>query len=695
MLRDVSDPDSKSIEAYREKRDFERTPEPPPDAAPAERGTSVFVVHRHEARRLHYDLRLEMAGVLKSWAVPRGFSYDPKVKRLAVRTEDHPLRYESFDGVIPKGEYGGGTMTIWDRGRYELVEGTDGPAAVEGGKLEIRLRGHKLRGEWHLVKTRSEKQEWILFKARDRYAREETERAPFFDLSRAAEIPLPEWMEPMKSGGDEPPFSDPEWLFEAEFEGWRASLRKEGEVVRLSSADGRDLSNLLPEIVADVRRLRAENAWIDGVLVAVDERNHPSRAKLEARLSGSAKPTVVFYAFDLLYYDEWDVRPLSLVERKEILSTVLPKLPHLLFVDHVPARGEELHAVATSAGLPAIVGKRASSAYVAGASPDWRRIPAGAAPAGSAEGKEDVDVVGTLRTRRASSRRIQLSNLDKVFWPKEGYTKGDLIRYYDQVADTLLPYLYERPIHMLRYPDGIDGKAFYQKDAPDHTPDWVVTESIESDGDVIRYIICNDRDTLIFMVNLASIDLHPWFSRRATRDNPDWVVFDLDAKESPFTDVVKIAREVGKVLRGIGLRPYLKTSGATGLHVFVPVKPGYSYQQTCAFCEGVSTLVASQNKSIATVERVVSRRRGRVYVDFGQNRRGQTVVPPYVVRPRPGAPVSTPLDWDELDFDLDPVQFNLSNVLPRLARYGDLFQGTLRDPQDLLPAIEAFQKHYL
>jgi bifunctional non-homologous end joining protein LigD len=689
----VSDPSSKSIEAYREKRDFERTPEPPPEPAPVERGTSVFVVHRHEARRLHYDLRLEMAGVLKSWAVPRGFSYDPRVKRLAVRTEDHPLLYESFEGVIPKGEYGGGTMTIWDRGRYELLEATDGPAAVDEGKLEIRLRGRKLRGEWHLVKTRSEKQEWILFKARDGYAREETEKAPFFELSRAAEIPLPEWMEAMKAGEESPPFSDPEWLFEAEFEGRRAALRKQGEEIRLSGADRRDLSSLLPEIAADARRLRAENAWLDGVLVAPDERNRPSRAKLETRLSGSAKPAVVFYAFDLLHYDEWDVRPLSLLERKEILSTVLPKLPHLLFVDHVPARGEELHGVASSAGLPAVIAKRAASAYTGGRSADWRRIPAGAASDASEETKEDV--VEALRSRRTSARRIQLSNLDKVFWPKEGYTKGDLIRYYDQVADTLLPYLHERPIHMLRYPDGIDGKAFYQKDAPDHTPDWVLTESIESDGDVIRYIICNDRDTLIFMINLASIDLHPWFSRRATRDNPDWVVFDLDAKESPFTDVVKIAREMGKVLRGIGLRPYLKTSGATGLHVFVPVKPGYTYDHTRQFCEAVATHVASEHKDIATVERVVSRRRSRVYVDFGQNRRGQTVVPPYVVRPRPGAPVSTPLDWDELDLDLDPLRFNMGNLLPRLARYGDLFQGTLRDPQDLLPAIEAFQRNYL
>ncbi len=680
---------SKSIDAYRKKRDFERTPEPPPDSG-AERGTRTFVVHRHEARNLHYDLRLSMEGVLKSWAVPRGFSYDPKVKRLAVRTEDHPLMYETFEGVIPKGEYGGGTMTIWDRGRYEPLEGADGPKAVSEGKLEVRLRGRKLRGEWHLVKTRSEKDEWILFKARDRYAREDSEKAPFFDLEQAIEAPLPSSIEPMRAGLERSPFSDPAWIFEVEFEGRRVGLRKEGHRIQVLATSGEDLGGRVPEIVREASDLRAENAWIDGVLVAADASQRPSREKLEARLSGSSADPVVFYAFDQLYYEEWDLRPLSLLDRKGILATVLPKLPHVLFVDHVHGRGEELHHVTAAAGLPAVLGKLASSSYVSGASADWCRVPAE-----SPSESKSQDLTDALRARRPGPRKIQLSNLDKVFWPREGYTKGDLLRYYDAIAETLLPYLHERPIHMLRYPDGIEGKSFYQKDAPDHTPDWVVTESIESDGEAVRYIICNDRDTLIWMVNLASIDLHPWLSRRTSRDMPDWVVFDLDAKEAPFADVVKIARAVGKVLRGIGLRPYLKTSGATGLHVFVPVKPGYTYDHTKQFCEAVATHVASEHKDISTVERVVSRRRGRVYVDFGQNRRGQTVVPAYVVRPRPGAPVSTPLDWDELETDLDPVQFSIKTMPARLAKYGDLFQGTLRDPQDLLPAIEAFQKNYL
>ena len=677
----------KSIDAYRDKRDFDRTPEPAPEA-PTDTSFASFVVHRHEARRLHYDLRLEMEGVLKSWAVPRGFSYDPTVKKLAVRTEDHPLAYTEFSGVIPKGEYGGGTMTIWDRGSYELLKADDGPEAVEVGKVEIRLQGTKLRGEWHLVKTKSEKQEWILFKARDHYARDDAEKQPFFDLARASEAPVPEHIAPMTAGEASTRFSDAAWLYEVEFTGERAALRIPSEKATIVGANGDPLGDVLE----DAERFRCEHAYVDGVLVATDKNQRPSRAELDRRFRGESNAKVVFYAFDILHYEEWDIRALPLLERKGILRTVLPKLQHVLFVDHVAARGEEFCGVTEAAGLPAVIAKKASAPYASGPSGDWRRIATM-----DVIGANDKDLVEAIRARKPSTRKIKFTNLDKIFWPEEGYTKGDLIRYYEQVAETLLPYLHERPCHMLRYPDGIHGKAFYQKDAPDHVPDWVETESISSSskGEAIRYIVCNDRDTLVLMANLASIDIHPWFSRRNSQDTPDWAVFDLDPDGSPFPDVVKIARTLGKVLRGIGLRPYLKTSGATGLHIYVPVKPGYTYEHTRQFCEAVAIHIVKEHKDIATVERVVSRRRGKVYIDYLQNRKGQTIVPAYSVRPRPKAPVSAPLDWDELDLDLEPTVFNIKTMLPRLAKLGDLFQGTLRDQQDLLPAIEAFQKHYL
>ncbi len=682
---------SKTIDAYRAKRDFTRTPEPPPEA-PKPVLTLSFVVHRHEARRLHYDLRLEMDGVLKSWAIPRGFSYDPQVKKLAVRTEDHPLAYVDFDGVIPKGEYGGGTMTIWDRGHYQLVKADDGPAAVDAGKLEIELRGQKLRGEWHLVRTRSEKDEWILFKARDRYVREETDKQPFFDLSRALATSLPEPVEPMLFGMEAGPFSDPDWLFEVEFSGRRVQLRKEDQEIRIVDLAGNDLAPHLPEITEQARRMRVESVLADGVLVATDEGQRPSAEKLAARLEGSEAAPVSCYLFDALYYEEWDIRALPLTARKEILSALLLPSSQLLYVDHVRGRGEDFSEVTRSAGLPAVLAKKASSPYASGPSEEWRRIPTGreASP-------QDVDLAEALKSSGPKGRRIPFTNLDKVFWPEEGYTKGDLIRYYDQVAEVLIPYLYERPMHMLRYPDGIHGKYFYQKDAPDHVPEWIEIEEVPSDskGEPIRFIVCNERDTLVYIANLGSIDLHPWFSRRGSLDTPDWAIFDLDPDGSPFADVVKVARSLGKVLRGIGLRPYLKTSGATGLHVYVPVNLAYTYDQTRQFCEAISRYVAADQKDIATVERVVSRRRGKVYIDFLQNRRGQTIVPAYVVRPQPKAPVSAPLEWDELDTELNPADFNIRSILERIDKYGDLFEGALRDKQDLFPAIEAFQRNYL
>jgi bifunctional non-homologous end joining protein LigD len=691
----------KSIDDYRAKRDFARTPEPrPQEVSPLEEpGLPRFVVHRHEARRLHYDLRLSMAGVLKCWAVPRGFSYDPKDKRLAVHTEDHPLSYEEFEGVIPKGEYGAGTMTIWDRGRYRVVN-PDGLAAIEEGKLEIQLYGEKLRGEWHLVRTKSEKDEWLLFKARDRYARNDEGASPTglpVDLSSAVHAPFPESVAPMRVGKTSRAFSAAPWIFEMKFRGERVLARKRGDLITLAGEEGVDLAPSVPEVVSDLGQMRAENALLDGVMVALDESQRPDRKRLARRLRGESSEPVFLYVFDLLYYDEWDLRPLGLLERKRALSALLPRLGSVLYVDHVLERGEDLVRAASSAGLPGVIAKEGPSAYQSGPSPAWLEIPVAAG-----EGARKLRLVEALSrgpgpgSAPAGARKVKFSNLDKVFWPQEGYTKGDLIAYYDQVAEVILPYLRERPMHMNRFPDGIEGKNFYQKDAPDHLPDWIATELIPSDSreEAIRYIICNDRETLLYLANLGSIDLHPWFSRRGSLDSPDWAVLDLDPKEAPFANVVRIARTLGKLLRGIGLRPYLKTSGATGLHIYIPLKPGYTYDHSRLFCEGVATLVASEHRDIATVERVPARRGGRVYIDFLQNRRGQTIVPAYAVRPVPGATVSAPLDWDELSSELSPQEFTIKTVPARLARRGDLFRPALTDLQDLLPAIEAFQQQY-
>ena len=696
---------------YDARRDFRRTPEPLPAPAaggeaeiPAADGT--FVIHRHEARRLHYDLRMATDRVLVCWAVPRGFSYDPAVKHLAVHTEDHPLRYRTFEGVIPKGEYGAGTMLIWDTGSYEVLKADDLAAAIGAGEVKVVLRGRRLRGEWHLVRTRAAhngNDEWLLFKARDRYSRAPGEPAPpVVDRALARSAPLPPCPRAMAAAGDHAQFSDPDWLFELEFDGLRAlAAVADGEV---AFVDPSGTAAVLPAqiraaVARDFAQVRASHALLDGVLVALDRHGRPTRQALEGGATPAADPaqpeaaadaragTVAYYAFDLLHYDEWDLRGLPLVERKQLLRSLLPPLPALLYADHVTASGESLAAVAAGAGFHGLLAKRAASTYRPGAQSDWRRVPLQASA-----GAREVEVGAALAAAASRQREqsdVRFSNLDKVFWPEEGYTKGDLLAFYEQIADFLLPYLRDRPVHMKRFPDGIGGNSFFQRQAPAGVPDWV--ELVEVDARHTRQFVCNDLRTLLYLVNLGSIELHPWLSRRGSLASPDFAVLDLDAKETSFGNAVRVARTAGKVLRGIGLRPAIKTSGASGLHIYVALVAGYQFEQVRLFMEAVARVVARELPAIASVERLPRGRGGKVYVDFLQNRNSATVVPPYVARPVPGARVSMPLEWDELDGDLHPSRFTIANAPDMVARRGDLFRATLTDRQDFAPAIDKLQ----
>lgn len=677
------DSPDKSIEKYRDKRDFERTPEPPP-AMLGRDGPPVYVVHRHEARRLHYDLRVEMDGVLRSWAIPKGFSFDPSVKHLAVRTEDHPIEYEDFEGLIPPGEYGAGAMTLWDKGTYELIKAPDGATAVASGEVKLRLFGRRLRGEFHLVKTNQGKDSWLIFKSKDVFAGPARDSVLGFHPEEAPEKALPARLTPMRAKVEEAPFTDTGWLFEAELMGKRLVAERKGDAVRL-----RGLSHTPPEVERALLRLRAETALLDGVLVASDELGRPSEERLQAILAGELEGELAYYAFDLMHWEGLDLRGYPTRDRKAALRAIVPEGGAVLFVDHVLGEGEHLSEAVAAAGLRAVIAKKADAPYRAGKQAAWKRLPVDAAPV-----EEDVAVALEKAAPKRAPRRVKVSNLEKVFWPAEGLTKGDLIAYYEQVAEVLLPHIQDRPIHLNRYPDGIEGKNFYQRHPPAHLPSWIPTADIpDSGGDMERYVVCNDRDTLLYLVNSGSIDLHPWMSRVDTNHSPDWTILDLDAKQSTFADVVRVARQAGRILRGIGMRPLLKTSGKTGLHVVVPLREGYGYEQSRMFCEAVARVVAHELPDIATVERIPSKRGTKVYVDFGQNGRGQTVVPPYVARPVPGASVSAPLDWDELDLDLSPQAFTLRTLPERLAELGDLFHDALTDRQDLEPAIERLEDY--
>ncbi len=592
-IRTMRDP----LADYRKKRDFAATPEPSPEA-PQPRADDVFVVHRHEARQLHYDLRLEHAGVLKSWAVPRGFSFDPADKRLAVRTEDHPLEYEHFHGRIPRGQYGAGTMTLWDRGRYELVKIASWDEAMERGELKVRLFGRRLRGEWHLVRTQQAKNSWLLFKSRDLWAGHARDSALGIELDTAPAAAVPLSTAPMRWRSERASFRDADWLFEMEFAGRRTLAHKTPDAVDLPGG------GVLPPGVRDgLAALRCDEALVDGVLVVLDERGRPDRGALERALAGAAHD-VVYYAFDLLQWEEYDLRGLPLLDRKAALRTLVPAHAHVLFVDHVAADGPALLRVIHDAGLPAAIAKRAASPYASGPGDDWVRVPAGAAA--------DLAAAAPAARPATAPPRWKPSNLGKVYWPAEGYTKGDLLAYYQAVADVLVPHLRDRPLHLNRFPDGIDGKSFYQREAKEGTPDWVRTEPIPHDGTIVPHHVVDDRDTLLYVVNLGSIDLHPWLSRCASLDAPDFAVLDLDPKSAPFPHVVRIARAAGRLLRGLGLRPLLKTSGKNGMHVFVPLQAGYTYDHSRMFCEAVARVLVRELPDIATVERLPDQRDGKV-----------------------------------------------------------------------------------
>lgn len=673
------------LDEYRRKRDFARTPEPAPGPLRTAAEAPVFVVHRHEARNLHYDLRLEADGVLRSWAVPRGFSYQPGDKRLAVRTEDHPLEYEHFHGRIPKGEYGAGTMRIWDRGRYQLVKITDWATALQQGEVKVRLFGRRLRGEWHLVKTNQGKNTWLLFKSRDRWSGTSRDSALGVDLDAAVEAPLPAAVAPMRCGGERAPFADPDWLFEMDLRGLRTFAGVAGGRGFLRGLE-RPPASLLQEL----SRLRADQALIDGVLVALDPNERPCPATLADRLARGDDDRLCYYAFDLLHWEDYDLRPLPLLDRKAALRALLPEPGRVLFVDHVVGSGPLLLDAIGRAGLPGAIAKRARSGYAAGPSADWLRVPASATATEAILPVRQALAGGAVAG--GGPARVKLSNLDKVWFPQDGITKGDVLAWYGAVADLLLPHLRDRPVHLNRFPDGIDGKSFYQREAKAGTPAWIRTEPLQRDDGIVPHHVCNDRDTLLYLVNLGSIDLHPWLSRVGSPDSPDFAVLDLDAKESPFGDVVRIARAAGRLLRGIGLQPLLKTSGASGMHVYIPLRPGYSYDHSRMFTEAVARVLARELPDIATVERLPRSRAGKVYLDFLQNRRSQTVVPPYAVRPVPGAQVSMPLHWDELEGDLHPSHFTVRTALDRVLRLGDLFRPALEQGTDLLPAIDALQQ---
>ncbi len=773
-----------SLSEYHRKRDPKVTPEP---FGSKKRGKKpIFVVQRHDASRLHYDFRLEKDGALASWAVPKGVPLEPGAKVLAVHVEDHPLEYATFHGEIPKGQYGGGTVEIFDNGTYDLLE------EKPNGQLTFDLHGQKLQGRWSLVPTRMDgkEQNWLLIKRHD-------------DHEDAADV-VPQTYKPMLATLETHIPHGDEWAHEVKFDGFRALAYLRGGECKLVSRNENDLTGRFPEVAkAIVKAVKSPNAVVDGEITRLDPTGKTSFSELQQ----GAGP-LVFYAFDLLELDGEPRTELPLTERKALLRKVLDARVQTVAYSEEFDDGDALFAVAQERGLEGIVSKRTSSAYKSGRrTRDWLKIKTenneefvvagytrgagrragtfGALVLGVNEGSQlryvgnvgtgfndaEIDKLLALlkplhrdtssfavepkmpRVRkgdvqwvepqlvaqvrfgewthdnhlrhpaylgiredkeagevtpeqplaeviRNGRRELRLSNLDKPFWPDEGITKGDLLRYYQSVADVLVPHLKDRPFTMRRYPDGAYGKAFFQKDAPKHMPDWIprykalvsTRETSPASGATkksVEFPVVGDELALLWMVNMGCIDMNSWYSRIDRPDRPDFVLFDLDpTPEVPWSQTIEVALILKQLLDALGLESFPKTSGGKGFHVLVPIDRRSTFEDTRRFAEHVAGAIARTHPKLATTEWSKAKRRG-VLIDANQNGEGKTIASVYSVRPKPGAPVSTPLNWDEVNDKLNPSIYTMAVVLDRVRQHGDLYAGVLTTRQSLSKALKS------
>lgn len=857
-----------SLEKYNKKRDFKKTKEPK-GIKKASKGKLTYVIQKHAASRLHYDFRLEIDGVLVSWAVPKGPSANTADKRLAVQTEDHPMDYFDFEGTIPKGEYGGGTVMVWDYGTYRPENAEDSFAQdnkimkkqLAEGSIKIILSGKKLQGAWHLVEMKGKENMWLLMKSKDEFA---GTKVKFDEKSAVSGLDFPEiekngnnyssaqkkklpkktkaqiaseskqqfsaeelkdaekikkfpkeWRPQLATLATEP-FDNSDWIFENKFDGYRALVQMHNNKVDLISRNGNSFNSKYVEVVEKLEKINGDMI-IDGEIVVEDGKGKSYFQWLQHFDENPQKGTLKFYVFDILYFQGFDLRDLPLIQRKKILKALLPKSDTIIFSSHTEGQGIETFKAIEKLGGEGIIAKRKDSKYhVNQRSRDWLKIKTTKQqemviggftdPSGSRKGfgallvghydednfvysgkvgtgfsdddlkdlrekleklerktsafktppklkgthwvtpqlvaqlkfsewtdsghlrqpvflglridKEAKEIVredkvsvnsktaeskvekkslkNKGKTSKGSGRKgedsnflsdskVEFSNLDKIFWPEEKYTKGDVIAYYDTVSEYILPYLKDRPQSLLRTPDGISKPGFFQKNVEGQVPDWIKTRKLKSktDGESSTYLLCQNRDSLLFLANWGCIEINPWNSRIGTLNNPDYIIFDLDPNEASMDKIIATALELKNILDMLEVPAYVKTSGGKGIHVFIPVLPKYTYTQTREFSHIVSLMVLKKLPEIVSLERSPSKRKGKVYMDFLQNGKGKTMASIYSLRPRKGANVSTPLSWDEINNKLDVNDFNIRTLPKRLEEKGDLWAGFFNEAIDL------------
>ena len=855
------------LSEYNKKRDFKKTAEPKGKVKKSGKALH-FVVQKHDASRLHYDFRLEIDGVLVSWAVPKGPSADTSVKHLAMHVEDHPLDYIDFEGNIPKGQYGGGTVMVWDTGTY-LAEGSDNVEESEKivrkmhkeGNIKIVMNGKKLKGSYHLVHMKGKENAWLLMKGKDKYAdnkefdqhsiltgrtldeiendkrsdvwtssKKKVQTKPADDILNETEIPekqtsgfttadveaakklknFPsEWRPQLATLTDEA-FDNEDWVFENKYDGYRTLIQISKGKVALVSRNGISFNAKYKELVKSFGIFK-DDLILDGEIVVEDENGNSKFQWLQYYQDNPNRGKLKCYVFDILYFNGFDLTRLELLQRKKILEALIPETDDIIYSKHTVGKGIKALKEAEKNNREGLIAKKAASRYLINKrSNDWlkikvskeqemviggytnpqgSRIGFGSLLLGYYEGdkfiysgkvgtgfdetmlkgmyaklkklerktspfdtkpkeknahwikpelvaqikysewtetgslrhpvfralrndKDPKDVKketastltpekGTKKSTKVKTeesntnkgfdtKKVEITNPDKIFWPKEKITKGDVINYYNEMAAYVLPYVIDRPQSMRRTPDGITKEGFFQKNVAGMVPDWIKTRRIKSKstGETIEYLLCQDKDTLIYMANWGCIEINPWSSRVGSINNPDYIIFDLDPNEATTKDLVTTAKKVKEILDNLGIKGYLKTSGGKGLHVFIPIKPDYTYDQTRDFSHIISQAVNTALPKITSLERSPAKRKGKVYLDFLQNGKGKTMACAYSLRPRDGATASTPLEWDELTDKFDIKDYNIKTLPERVKEKGDLWKDFFNDAVDLQAVLD-------
>lgn len=855
------------LKTYQKKRDFKATPEPKGAKGPARKGGLRYLIQRHAATRLHYDFRIESDGVLKSWAVTKAPSRDPAVKRLAVEVEDHPLDYGSFEGTIPAGNYGAGTVQMWDRGSWEPQHPETLEADFKRGSVKMLLDGERLKGGWALVRLKadrgkpSKRNNWLLIKEKDEHAvpgegdanmeidasvttgrslaeiaegktqwtssAPTTRKAPPKPKARPAitsHAKRPPAFVPIQlcKPSDYPP-QGPGWAHEIKFDGYRLQIGVGGGRAMIRTRKGLDWSKKFPEHAADAAEW--PDAVIDGELCALAENHMPDFSALQAAISDGETGDLVYFAFDLLFEGPEDLRKLPLSHRKARLQAYIDRIPktvraRIRYVDHFATTGAAILESACRLDLEGVISKKLDAPYVADRSSSWLKskcrgrdevviggwtsegsrfrslivgvkdkdglrhlgrvgtgynqsllkslLPAlkaaesdrspfvgkGAPRKTSAGGitvhwarptlvaevehggytdtgslrqaafkglrddkaardvtdrpqepatpkkpsksapKVELHIPGEPAPTKAGKSKlvvagVTISNPDKVLWPDEGVTKADLVRFYEMAAERILPHVADRPVSIIRAPDGITGERFFQRHAmPGSNPRLKLIDVKERKP----YVGVTDVGGLVAIGQAGGLELHPWGCKPDDPETPEQITFDLDPDEGlDFAEVVSAAKRVKAELEGLGLNPFVKTTGGKGLHVVVPIKADarsrVEWDQCKAFAKAVSERIRQDQPDRFTTTIAKKARGGKIFLDYLRNGRMATAVAPWSPRARPGATIAFPLSWGQVKSGLDPRAYTLMDA-PALLKKPDPWKDFRKGEVSLRPMLK-------